>query len=116
MLITIGVIFHMEYKFEMSGWAFSVFGAVSMVGLLYGYFFVADVVSAFGIKYAFILVIMGVSLAVSFMTFLSGIYLLKNNEAVHKVALPISFAIMISVPVGTAVGALYLWQRHESTK
>jgi len=48
-------------------------------------------------------------------TFSTGIYLLKNNKLVHKIAFPVSFAIMVSVPVGTAVGALYLWERHKTS-
>jgi hypothetical protein len=106
----------MENKFVISGWAFSLFGAICTVGLLYGYSFATNVASTFGMTYVVILILISVSIAVSFMTFLTGVFLLKNNNAVHKVALPISFAIMISVPVGTAVGALYLWQRYESAK
>tara|TARA_R110002124_G_scaffold158502_2_gene325611 strand:- start:131 stop:481 length:351 start_codon:yes stop_codon:yes gene_type:complete len=116
MLVIKGLAFSMENKFVFSGWALSLFGAVNIVGLLYGYSFVTSIASSSGVTQILLLTLISLSIAVSFLALLSGVYLLKNNDAVHKVALPVSFAIMISVPIGTAVGALYLWQRYESSK
>ena len=111
-----GLVYSMENKFVVSGWALSLFGAVNILGLLYSYSFVMGIASVSGVMQILLLTIISLSIVVSFLALLSGIYLLKNNDAVHKVALPVSFAIMISVPIGTVVGALYLWQRYESSK
>ena len=102
----------MENKFVFSGWAFIFFGALNVLGLLFSYSFIVNIGSSFE---AIMLILINVLIVVSFLTFLSGIYLLKNNSLVHKIALPVSFAIMVSVPVGTAVGALYLWERHKNS-
>ena len=101
----------MDNKFVLSAWAFIFFGAFNVLGLLFAYSFIVNIGSSSEI---IILILASVLIIVSFLAFLCGIYLLKNNGLVHRIALPVSFAIMVSVPVGTAVGALYLWQRYEN--
>jgi hypothetical protein len=111
MSLLIGVAFNMDNKFVFSAWAFIFFGAFNVLGLLFSYSYIVNIGSS---SEVIILILASVLIVVSFLAFLCGIYLLKNNGLVHKIALPVSIAIMVSVPVGTAVGALYLWQRHEN--
>lgn len=54
-------------------------------------------------------------IALGFLAFLCGVYLLKNNSAVHRIALPVAVVSIFSFPAGTIAGGLYLWQRHENS-
>ena len=53
-------------------------------------------------------------LAINFLALLCGVYLLKQNEAVHKFVLPVSIIILLSVPFGTIVGGIYLMKRFKN--
>lgn len=104
----------MKNKYAISGWALSIYGAFNVLVLFLSYSFV---VSHFGEIEGMTLVVvifLNLFIALGFLSLLCGIYLLKDNSSVHKFALPVSVAIMLNVPVGTVVGALYLWQRNEN--
>jgi hypothetical protein len=105
----------MENKYVISGWALSIYGAFNVLGLLLSYSFVVKHFGSIEGMALLALVFLNLFIALGFLALLCGIYLLKNNSGVHKLALPVSIAIMLSIPVGTLVGALYLWQRHENT-
>ncbi|WP_218353977.1 hypothetical protein [Alteromonas lipotrueiana] len=106
----------MEHEYKISGIALAVYGGVSLVILVFFYrFFIAEVhfVDYFLILFLSLLVF---HIVASFLALLSGIYLIKGNELAHRFALPVSVIILFSVPVGTIVGAVYLWQRLQHNR
>ena len=65
--------------------------------------------------YFLFLALYNLFIALGFLAFLCGVYLLKNNSAVHRIALPVAVVSIFSFPAGTIAGGLYLWQRHENS-
>lgn len=105
----------MENKYKISGWALTIYGAVSLITLLFGYSSFSNHFGPIDGMYFLLLALLNLFIAFGFLAFLCGIYLLKNNSAVHRVALPVAVVSMFSFPIGTIAGGLYLWQRHENT-
>jgi hypothetical protein len=52
----------------------------------------------------------GILFATHLLAFLGGILLLKQHPFAHKIALPASFFILMSFPVGTITSFIYLWR------
>lgn len=97
-------------QFKFSGWAFSIYGGLSSFGLLAVVFPLLDPGSvSTGSPSTPIYVLYGILLATHLLALLSGICLLKQHPFAHKLALPASFFIMMSFPIGTIIGVYYLW-------
>lgn len=105
----------MENKYKISGWALSIYGAMSLITLLFGYSLLLNYFGPIGGIYFLFLAIYNLFIALGFLAFLCGVYLLKNNSAVHRIALPVAVVSIFSFPAGTIAGGLYLWQRHENS-
>ena len=114
-IFRIGKVSKVENKYVISGWALSIYGAFNLCVLLMSYSFVVNTFNSIEGMVLFVVVLINLFIVLGFLALLCGIYLLKNNGAVHRLALPVSIAIMFNIPVGTLVGALYLWQRRENT-
>ncbi|RZF82948.1 hypothetical protein EXT46_05715 [Pseudoalteromonas sp. CO325X] len=105
----------MDNQFKASGVAFTIYGACTVLAFLLTYIFGITLFSGVqSLPISFFLLIYA-SLAINFLSLLCGLYLLKQNEAVHKIALPVSILILFSVPFGTIVGSIYLMQRFKNT-
>jgi len=104
----------MKNDYAVSGWALSIYGAFNVLVLFLSYSFIVNQFDEIKGIALLVVVFLNLFIVLGFLALLCGIYLLKGNSSVHKFALPVSIAIMLSVPVGTLVGALYLWQRNEN--
>jgi hypothetical protein len=97
-----------QYKF--SGWAFSIYGGLTSISLLsVAYFVLGPNSLSTSSPPTVLFVFYGVLIATHLLAFLGGILLLKQHPFAHKIALPASFLIMMSFPVGTIIGGNYLW-------
>ncbi|WP_293749221.1 hypothetical protein [uncultured Paraglaciecola sp.] len=105
----------MENRYQPSGWALSIYGVFNVLGLILSYAYVIKFFTSLSGISLLALIFVNLLIAIGFLAFLCGIYLLKNNDAVHKFALPVSVVILLSFPTGTLAGALYLWQRNQNT-
>ena len=103
----------MENRFKLSGVAFTLYGFVAAVSFVGFYIFGATQLSSLDNMPLLLLFIINLLFAINLLSLLCGIYLLKQNEAVHKLALPVSILILLSVPFGTIVGGIYLIQRYK---
>lgn len=100
-----------QVDFSLSGWLFSIYGGTFLVFFLGFNNFIVSKVSVLPFPiHIFIYCV----ITLNFLTLLCGIYLLKENENVHKVTLPIAFFILLSFPLGTLVGGVYLYQRSQA--
>ena len=104
----------MDNQFKISGIAFTAYGAFEVLAFLFVYVFGATQLSSIESLPISILLLVNILLAINFLALLCGIYLLKQNQAVHKFALPVSIVLLLSFPFGTFVGGLYLWQRFKN--
>lgn len=105
----------MDNNFKVSGMAFTLYGGFTVFVFLAVYLFGASLLSNIQSLPTHLFFIISVLFVINFLALLSGIYLLKNNEVVHKVALPLSIVLLFSVPFGTITGAIYLVERYKST-
>ena len=103
----------MQNKFKMSGFALSLYGALTLIPILAFYPYFSKYVTSLSQFCWFQIGLMNLVMIVSFLSLLSGVFLLKNNAAAHRFAFPISVVLLLSFPFGTIAGAIYLWQRHE---
>ena len=98
----------MENRYQISGWALTIYGAFNVIGFMLSYSYVAKLFASLSGISLLALVIINVLIAVSFLAFLCGIFLLKNNSAVHKIALPVSIVILLSVPRYNGRGFIFV--------
>jgi len=59
-------------------------------------------------------ILLGVALMTLLVT-ICGVNLLKGEQKIHWLALPVSVVIMFAFPVGTIVGGLYLLERRKNS-
>jgi hypothetical protein len=105
----------MDNQFKISGWAFTVYGAIVVLAFMFAYYYgVTQYLNVQSIPSG-IKLLVSLLFVVNLLAFLCGIYLLKENTVVHKFALPVSIVMLLSFPFGTFVGGLYLWERFKST-
>ncbi|MDO6427384.1 hypothetical protein Q4489_10185 [Thalassotalea sp. 1_MG-2023] len=104
----------MENQFKVSGIAYTIYGAFAIIAFVIAYIFGVTQFTNFQSLPVSIFLLINILLAINFLVLLCGIYLLKQNEAVHKIALPMSIIILLSVPFGTIVGGIYLMQRFKN--
>ena len=105
----------MDNQFKVSGIAFTIYGACAVLAFLFAYTFGVTQLSSVQSLPVSIFLLINILLAINFLALLCGVYLLKQNEAVHKIALPVSIILLLSVPFGTIVGGIYLMQRFKNT-
>jgi hypothetical protein len=103
----------MDDRFKVSGWALTIYGAVALITFLFVYIFGITQISNISSLPTGLFLLINIILVINFLALLCGIYLLKKSIVVHKIALPVSLIIMLSVPFGTLVGAIYLIQRFK---
>ncbi len=101
----------MEDKYKVCGWAFAIYGAliIFLSVIIYSMIPINSTLNFLILNYALFSVVSVVGL----LTFLCGIQFFKGNPNVHKFALPLSILALINVPIGSAVGGLYLWLRYK---
>ncbi|WP_448546454.1 hypothetical protein [Thalassotalea fusca] len=105
----------MDNQFKVSGIGLTIYGACAVLAFLFAYIFGVTQIPSIQSLPTSIFLLSSILLAINFLALLCGIYLLKQNEAVHKIALPVSIIILLSVPFGTIVGGIYLIQRFQNT-
>ncbi|MBA6263851.1 MULTISPECIES: hypothetical protein [unclassified Colwellia] len=105
----------MDNQFKISGWAFTIYGAVATCAFLFVYILGISQLSNLDSLPTFLILLINILLVVNFLAWLCGIYLLKQSKTVHKIALPLSIIILLSFPFGTIVGGIYLMQRFKNT-
>ncbi|WP_286235398.1 hypothetical protein [Thalassotalea sediminis] len=105
----------MENDFRVSGWAYFVYGAVSLIGFVIAFLFGVTQMPSYIALPFYIHALVNIVLVLNVFVLLSGYYLIKQNTNVHKFAFPIALVLLLSVPVGTVVGFLYLYQRAKNT-
>ncbi|MGB1198067.1 MAG: hypothetical protein ACPG46_03410 [Thalassotalea sp.] len=106
----------MNNPFKVSGIALTAYGAFEIIVFLYSYYGSATPINSIAKLPISMLLLICLLLAVNLLAFLCGIYLLNRNEAVHKIALPVSVVLLLSLPFGTIVGGIYLVQRYKVLK
>tara|TARA_Y100000588_G_scaffold384946_1_gene477260 strand:+ start:1382 stop:1699 length:318 start_codon:yes stop_codon:yes gene_type:complete len=104
----------MDNQFKVSGIAFTIYGACAVLASLCSYIFGVTQLSSVQSLPVSIFLLINTLLAINFLALLCGVYLLKQNEAVHKFVLPVSIIILLSVPFGTIVGGIYLMKRFKN--
>jgi len=101
----------MNDQFKLSSWAFSIYGGLTSISLLLVAYIVLEPNSlSMRSPPTGLFVFYSVQFAIHLVAFSSGILLLKQNPFAHKLALPASLLILISFPVGTIIGLMYLWR------
>ncbi|MFD1621568.1 hypothetical protein [Thalassotalea marina] len=103
----------MDNQYKISGLAFTLYGALSTIVFLAIYIFGGITLSDTSKLPLLVLLMINIMLAVNFLCFLCGIYLLKQNKTVHSIAMPLSVILLLSIPFGTIVGSLYLIERFR---
>ena len=105
----------MNNQFKVSGVAFTIYGAFAVLAFLFVYILGVTQLSSVQSLPVSIFLLINILLAINFLALLCGVYLLKQSEAIHKIALPVSIILLVSVPFGTVVGGIYLMQRFKNT-
>jgi hypothetical protein len=101
----------MNNQYKLSGWAFSIYGGLTSISLLSVAYIVLEPNSlSMRAPPTALFIFYGVQFATHLAAFLGGILLLKQNPFAHKIALPASLFILLSFPVGTIIGLMYLWR------
>lgn len=95
-----------QYKF--SGWFFVSYGVFVLGSYLIasphlGWYYSSLSVTGLVLTYAMIVA--------HCLSLFCGVYLLKHNPKVHKIALPVSIFLMLNFPFGTLTGGIYLYER-----
>ncbi|MEE2000912.1 hypothetical protein QWY20_05560 [Alkalimonas sp. MEB108] len=98
-----------KQQYSMAGWAFAIYGGSGVL-----WFFNLQLLDISYQPFLHLLPIpfllhVNLILMIDFLTLLCGIYLLKQHDSVHRVALPVAMINLLALPIGTMVGGLYLW-------
>ncbi|MCC5826327.1 hypothetical protein [Alkalimonas sp.] len=98
-----------KHQYRMAGWAFVLYGGAGVL-----WFFNLRLLDMSYQPFLHLLPIpfllhVNLMLMIDFLTLLCGIYLLKQHEPVHRLALPVALVNLLALPIGTLVGGLYLW-------
>jgi len=105
----------MDNKFKVSGIAFTLYGVLAVLAFISKYMFGVNQLSNIQTLPTIVVFMGSLFSVVHLLALLCGVYLLKKNEAVHKIALPISIVILFIIPFGTITGVIYLMERYKNT-
>ncbi|ROS05412.1 hypothetical protein EDC56_0942 [Sinobacterium caligoides] len=106
----------MENKYKVPAVLFIIDGVLTALSIL---LFIGMVVFFVGLTFdleaeeVLILFLIGLTTLFALLKVIVGAYLLKQREGVHKFALPLAVLSLLSFPLGTISGALYLYQRFR---
>lgn len=102
---------------KLAGWSISIYSLL-MLGLLILFkdflsklFFVQN--AGFPQLIESVPIVIWVLALLHILGFVAGRMLIKNIELGHSIALPFSIISLFNIPVGTIIGALYLWLRSK---
>ena len=102
----------MDNPYQASGWAFTVYGALSFIPLAGIYLILNPGPFDWSFDSPFLTIISLVVL-LNALSIYCGVLLIKGSVWIHKLALPVAVFTLFNMPVGTLVGALYLWQSYQ---
>lgn len=103
----------MDNDFSASGWAYLIYGTANLAGFVFAFLSGATQMPYYVSSPLYFHVLVNLLFALNVLVVMSGYYLLTHNPNVHKFAFPIAILLLFSVPLGTATGALYLYQRKK---
>lgn len=99
----------MDEQYKYSGLTMLSYGVFSFLTcVMFHYYTYALRYSPYAIAFAYTIMV------ISFLSILCGVYLVKRNTNVHKIALPVSLLILFNFPFGTIAGSFYLWERFRN--
>jgi len=105
----------MDDKFKLSAWAMILYGIATFSAFIYALFLSLTQLALFE-SFSFVVSVLLLTVfLINVLPLFCGVHLLKQNNNIHKLALPTSIIILLAFPVGTLVGSLYLWQKYKKS-
>lgn len=100
----------MDDPYKFPGWAFIIYGGFTSLALIWAAYLVGEPRALSPGASSIVVAMFGFLLFTHLLALLGGVLLLAHSPIAHKVAFPASLFMLISFPVGTILGMIYVWR------